>query len=62
MNRADPFDAFDGCGDGQLNILASGMIDKVYNLWNRNPVTVRANYLSSSGAKDRPAATTLSSY
>jgi len=62
MNRADPFNAFDGCGDGQLNVLASGMIDKVYNLWNRNPVTVRANYLSSSGAKDRPTATTLSSY
>jgi len=32
MNRADPFNAFDGCGDGQLNVLASGMIDKVYNL------------------------------
>ncbi|MGC2223608.1 MAG: metallophosphoesterase [Methylocella sp.] len=62
MNRADPFSAFDGCGDGQLNVLASGAIDKVYNLWNRNPVTVRANYLSSNGAKDRPAATTLSSY
>ncbi len=42
MNRADPFNAFDGCGDGHLNVLASGMVDKVYNLWNRNPVTVRA--------------------
>ncbi|MGH6834101.1 MAG: metallophosphoesterase family protein [Methylocella sp.] len=62
MNRPDPFDAFDGCGNGQLNVLASGMIDKVYNLWNRNPVTVRASYLSSNGAKDRPPATTLSSY
>ena len=62
MNRADPFNAFDGCGDGQLNVLASGMIDKVYNLWNRNPVTVRANYLSSNGANDRPPATTLASY
>jgi Icc protein len=62
MNRADPFNVFDGCGDGQLNVLASGMIDKVYNLWNRNPITVRANYLSSNGAQDRPPATTLSSY
>jgi Icc protein len=62
MNRADPFNAFDGCGDGQINVLAAGMVDKVYNLWNRNPVTVRASYLSSSGAKDRPPATTLSSY
>jgi len=31
------FNAFDGCGDGQLNVLASGMIDKVYNLWNETP-------------------------
>ena len=62
MNRGDPFNAFDGCGDGQLNVLASGMIDKVYNLWNRNPVTVRASYLSSSGAKDRPPVATLTSY
>jgi 3',5'-cyclic-AMP phosphodiesterase len=38
------------------------MIDKVYNLWNRNPVTVRASYLSSSGAKDRPPVATLTSY
>ena len=55
MNRSDPFNAFDGCGDGLINVLASGMVDKVYNLWNRNPVTVRASYLSSNGAKDRPA-------
>jgi 3',5'-cyclic-AMP phosphodiesterase len=62
MNRADPFDGFDGCGDGQLNILASGMVDKVYNLWNRNPVTIRASYLSLGGTQDRPPAVTLPSY
>jgi Icc protein len=62
MNRSDPFNAFDGVGNGQLNVLASGMIDKVYNLWNRNPITVRANYLASNGAKDRPPAATLPSY
>jgi 3',5'-cyclic-AMP phosphodiesterase len=43
-------------------VLASGMVDKIYNLWNRNPVTVRSSYLLSSGAKDRPPTTTLSSY
>lgn len=62
MNRSDPFNAFDGCGDGQVDVLASGMVDKLYHLWNRNPVTVSARYLASSGAEDRPAATTLASY
>ncbi len=62
MNRADPFNAFDACGDGGFDVLASGMIDQINNLWNRNPVTVRASYLTSNGAKDRPAATTLRTY
>lgn len=62
MNRADPFNAFDGCGDGQLNVLTSGLVDKVYNLWNRNPVTVRSGYLVSNGAQERPPATTLASF
>jgi len=62
MNRPDPFNAFDGCGDGKFDVAASGMVDKLYNLWNRNPVTVRATYLESNGTKDRPPATTLASY
>jgi Icc protein len=62
MNRADPFNAFDGCGDGRFDMLASGMVDKLYSLWNRDPVTVRASYLASNGVKDRPSPTTLASY
>jgi len=62
MNRSDPFNAFDGCGDGELHVLTSGMIDKLYNLWNRDPVTIKSSYLVSNGAADRPPATTLSSY
>ncbi len=62
MNRPDPFNAFDGCGDGQFSVAPSGMVDTLYSLWNRNPVTVRASYLRSNGAQDRPAATTLASY
>ena len=62
MNRPDPFNAFDGCGDGGFDVAASGMVDTLYNLWNRNPVTVRAAYLESGGTKDRPPATTLASY
>jgi Icc protein len=60
MNRADPFSQFDGCGDGTVDVLESGMIDTVYNLWDRNPVTVRASYVTTG--KNPPAATTLASY
>jgi 3',5'-cyclic AMP phosphodiesterase CpdA len=62
MNRPDPFDNFDGCGDGQLRVLDGGTIDKIYNLWDRNPVTVRASYLASNGATNPPAKTTLTAY
>ena len=43
MNRADPFSDFDGCGNGRMDVLESGLVDKLYNLWDRNPVTVRAS-------------------
>ena len=62
MNRADPFDQFDGCGDGRMVASPGGLVDKIYNLWDRNPVTVRASYLASNGVKDKPAATRLPSY
>jgi 3',5'-cyclic-AMP phosphodiesterase len=64
MNRADPFSQFDGCGDGRFDVGvgAAGLVDKIYNLWDRNPVTVRASYLASNGTKDAPAATKLVSY
>ncbi|HSB61254.1 MAG TPA: metallophosphoesterase [Vicinamibacteria bacterium] len=54
MNRADPFDELDGCGDGTADVLASGRVDKHYNLWSRNPIRVSAGYLDSDGAVDRP--------
>ena len=62
MNRADPFDQFDGCGDGRVTVDAGGLVDKIYNLWDRNPVTVRHSYLASSGTQNRPAATLRKSY
>lgn len=54
MNRADPFDEFDGCGDGKVDLLGSGRVDKHYNLWSRNPIRVSAAYLDSDGAADLP--------
>jgi 3',5'-cyclic-AMP phosphodiesterase len=62
MNRADPFDQLDGCGDGYAQVSAGGLVDKIYNLWDRNPMTVKASYLASNGSKDKPAVTRLSSY
>ncbi len=62
MNRSDPFDNLDGCGNGRFNVLRGGAVDQIYSLWDRNPVTVRASYLASNGAVDAPAATKLVSY
>jgi Icc protein len=62
MNRPDPFDPNDGCGDGQMNVSTAGLVDKVYNLWNRNPISVPSGYLASNGKKDRPPTPTLTSF
>jgi 3',5'-cyclic AMP phosphodiesterase CpdA len=40
MERADPFNQFDACGDGRVDVLKSGQVDKHYNLWDRNPHVV----------------------
>jgi Icc protein len=62
MNRADPFDQFDGCGDGRVNVGDGGLVEKIYNLWDRNPVSIKHSYLASNGSKDKPSATTRGSY
>jgi Icc protein len=48
MNRADPFNQFDGCGDGRVDVLEGGRINKHYNLWASNPRTVTAQQLAAS--------------
>jgi 3',5'-cyclic-AMP phosphodiesterase len=62
MNRSDPFSQFDGCGDGSVEVLESGVVNKLYNLWDRNPISVRASYVSSNGLQDAPPRTKLPSY
>jgi Icc protein len=47
MNRSDPFNQFDGCGDGSVDVLAKGQVNKHYNLWDRNPRTVTYAELAS---------------
>jgi Icc protein len=51
MDRPDPFNQFDGCGSGTIDVLAAGHVDKNYNLWTRNPRTVRAAELASGSLK-----------
>jgi Icc protein len=48
MHRVDPFNQFDGCGDGSVDVLADGHVNKHYNLWGRNPRTVTYAQLASN--------------
>lgn len=62
MGRPDPFDPNDGCGDGLMTVHPDGLVDKLYNLWNRNPVSVERTYMVSKGANQKPAASVRTSY
>lgn len=62
MSRPDPFNPSDGCGDGEVLVHPDGLVDKVYNLWNRNPVTVSRTYLASMGKEDVPPKPNRPSY
>ncbi len=62
MARPDPFDPNDGCGDGSVLVHPDGLADKIYNLWNRNPVTVSRTYMTSRGTQAKPPIPPLRSY
>jgi Icc protein len=62
MNRPNPFDPADGLGDGSALVHPDGLVDKLYNLWNRNPTQVQAAYLSSGGKRAVPPKPTKASY
>jgi 3',5'-cyclic AMP phosphodiesterase CpdA len=62
MARPDPFNPNDGLGDGRLTVHPDGLVDMLYSLWNRNPMEVTANYITSGGTKDVPARPALASY
>jgi len=62
MNRSDPFNSLDGCGNGRINVSADGLVDKIYGLWNRKPILVSAAYLKSEGKEDRPPSPNLPAY
>ncbi len=62
MNRPNPFNPNDGCGNGEIKVHEDGLVDKVYNLWNRNPVTVARGYTLSWGKESVPPRPNLKSY
>lgn len=62
MNRPDPFNPQDGLGDGTIIVNPDGLVEKVYNLWNRNPVQVASAYLTSNGLNSVPSLPNLKSY
>ena len=62
MARPDPFNPQDGCGDGEMQVHPDGLVDKIYNFWNRNPLTVARNYTASWGREAMPPKPNRSSY
>jgi len=62
MNRPDPFNPADGLGNGEVRVHPDGLVDKVYNLWNRDPIQISSTYMSSGGKKDVPAKPNLVSF
>jgi 3',5'-cyclic AMP phosphodiesterase CpdA len=59
MARPDPFNQFDGCGNGRIDVRKNGRVDKHYKLWSRNPRVVTAKELASGklagGGYDGPS-------
>lgn len=53
MERADPFNQFDGCGWGTATVLKS-MVDKTYNMWDRNPREITHGYLAANKGPKEP--------
>lgn len=62
MNRPDPFNPNDGLGNGVITVRPDGLVDKLYNLWNRNPIQVSAAYLTSGGKEKVPMEPNLASF
>jgi len=62
MNRPDPFNPNDGCGDGEVYVHSDGLVDKIYNFWNRKPIMVAKDYTASWGKQSIPLKPNRASY
>lgn len=54
MFRSEPFNPLDGCGWGTVAVLPEGGVDKRYNPWDRNPVTVTYSQLKAKEKGKEP--------
>jgi 3',5'-cyclic AMP phosphodiesterase CpdA len=54
MDRADPFNQFDGCGWGYVDVLQEGQVNKNYQLWDRDPMKVTYAGLISGEIPEQP--------
>jgi len=54
MTRPDPFNPRMGAVDGEVRVYPDALVDKIYNFWNRNPVTVARKYTASWGKEAVP--------
>lgn len=54
MDRADPFNQFDACGWGNADFSANGKADKVFNLWDRDPLTIRYQDVEAGKIPEQP--------
>ena len=55
-------DQNDGLGVGRITVRPDGLVDKLYRLWNRNPIQVSAAYLTSGGKEKTPRQPNLASF
>jgi 3',5'-cyclic AMP phosphodiesterase CpdA len=62
MNRPDPFNPNDGCGDGQVHVHPDGLVDKIYNFWNRKSIIVAKDYTATWGKQSVPTKPNRPSY
>jgi hypothetical protein len=52
----------DGCGDGEFRVSAEGLVDKVYNIWNRKPILVPAAYVRDGDESQMPPRPNIPNY
>jgi len=62
MNRPNPFNPHDGMGTGRMTVHPDGLVDKLYDLWNRNPIEVTRTYMTTRGRSEQPPSPNLADY
>lgn len=62
MTRPDPFNSQDVWGNGEVQVHTDGLVAKICNFWNRNPVVVASAYTGTSGNQGIPTKPNRPSY